>query len=199
MADDLYPPAWRGTGGTTFQEWTFSSVKNPAAPENVSNPYGDPTATVIVGDSGLGWVGEDEIGTYGTKTGVWDLGAYGSLTLDIPNRPAAGGYKDIWVQVTYLYDPFDPPIITVDGAEYLGGESQVVEELPMFGTWICAQSKWRITPNPNSEVVRITGSDPMGSVIDQVVVDTKCVPEPSAMVSLLAGAVGMLISRRRGK
>lgn len=197
-ADDLYPPDWRDSEGATFQHWTFSTDANPAAPEVVRNAYGDPIAVISVGEMGIGWVDVD-IPSYGSMTGVWDLGSCGTIDLYIPNRPALGPYKDVWVQVTYLVDPFEEPLVDVPGAELIGEpESQVVEELPGFGQWVCAVSKWRIYPNPDNEVVQIVAGG-FGSVIDQIVVDTKCVPEPSAFVSLLAGAVGMLISRRRRK
>lgn len=198
IAHDLYPPDWRDSEGATFQHWTFSTDANPAAPEVERNSYGDPTATITVGDLGIGWVDVD-IPSYGSMSGVWDLGISGTIDLYIPNRPTPGPYKDVWVQVTYLVEPFGQPEVNVVGAELIcEPESQVVEELPGFGQWICAVSKWRIYPNPDSEIVQITAGG-FGSVIDQIVVDTKCVPEPSALVSLLAGAVGMLISRRRRK
>jgi hypothetical protein len=199
MADDIYPPSWRGDSGTTYQQWIFLTGANLAAPDQVDNPYGDPTATMIVGDMGVGWIDVDQFGTYGSRTGLWDLGSAGTIDLDIPNRPGGGAYKDIWVQVTYFVGMFDAPEVSIAGAQQLEGwDSRVVEQVDDFDAWHCAVSKWRITPNPDSEVVRITASG-LGSVIDQVVVDTKCVPEPSCIVSLLAGAMGLLISRRRRK
>ncbi len=198
MADDIFPPTWRGTEGATLQQWAFTTGANPAVPEVVNNAYGGPTATMVVGDLGIGWIDVDHFGSYGSRTGMWDLGAMGTIDLDIPNRPAAGAYKDIWVQVTYFMGMFDTPEVSIEGAQFLGSESQVVEQVDDFDAWVCAVSKWRITPNPNSEVVRVTANC-LGSLIDQVVVDTKCVPEPSCIVTLLAGAVGMLISRRRRK
>lgn len=198
LAHDLYPPEWRDSDGATFQHWTFSTDANPAAPEVVRNAYGDPTAVITVGDMGIGWVDVDIFG-YGSMSGVWDLGSGGTIDLYVPNRPTPGPYKDIWVQITYLLDPFDAPEVNVIGAELIGEpESQIVEELPGFGQWICAVSKWRIYPNPDNEIVQITAGN-FGSVIDQIVVDTKCVPEPSCMVSLLAGGVGLVIGRRRRK
>ncbi len=198
IADDIYTPSWRGSDGTTLENWAFTTSANPAAPDTVNNSYGSPTATMTVLDYGVGWIDADSF-SYGTKTGMWDLGASGIISLDIPNRPLALSYKDIWVQVTYLYDPFEAPVVSIAGAQYLGGESQVVETLDGFGQWVTAVSKWRITPNPSSEVVTITADAAMGSLIDSVIVDTKCVPEPASMVTLLAGGLGLLISRRRRK
>ena len=48
-------PPWHGQDGTTYQKWTFDTADNPADPSSVSNPYGDPTASIVVGDLGSGW------------------------------------------------------------------------------------------------------------------------------------------------
>jgi hypothetical protein len=194
---DLIQPAWRGEDGATYQEWSFSSDDNPAAPENVSNDFGPPSAAITTGDFASGWL-EDAI-VFGSQTGIWDLGQSGSISLDIPNSSATGGYKEIWLQVTYFSDEsfVYSPEINVTGAEFLSDqwETMLVEEAPApGGQWLLEKSVWRIYPNPQSEQVVIT-SDPMfTSMIDQIVVDTICVPEPFSCVLL---GLGCLLLRRK--
>lgn len=196
MADDLIPPNWRGSEGSTFQQWLFNSNSTTSLPDAVVNMYGTPVATIAPGDFAQGWISDDAL-TYGARTGMWDLGE-GTMSLDIPNRPVALPYKDIWVQVTYFVDLSAAPTISVEGGTRMGGQTLTLESVPdQGGTWFLDQSMWRITPNPNRETITITGDASMGSVIDQVVVDTQCVPEPASMMSLLAGGLGLLISRRR--
>ena len=48
--DDIMAPPWRGKARTTFQSWTFDDDDNPALPEDVANPWGDPLAHISVVD-----------------------------------------------------------------------------------------------------------------------------------------------------
>lgn len=206
-ADDVAPPTWRGDPGSTFQEWEFLTSANPATPESVSNPYGSPSASIS-----LGWANSDYWPEYpplgGTgRMGVWDLGRgidpghpadIGRITLTIPNRDFTppGSYKDIVVQVTYHKDITDVPTVDVPGATPTGSSTQLVETVPDFGAWWVIITTWHIEPNPLEEVITITGNW-NGSVIDQIVVDTLCIPEPASLGLLLVGGVSMLARRRR--
>ena len=83
FADDLIVPPWRGNDGTTYQEWRFDTNENPAFPEDVENPYGNPSAEITVGDFGEGWF--HELPGLGSKTGFWDIGGSGgSIAAGIP-------------------------------------------------------------------------------------------------------------------
>ena len=198
-ADDVIAPTWRGEGGTTYQEWRFDTGANPSAPEVATNPYGKPEASVVVGLFGSGWI--DQLEGMGTKTGYWDLGGAGTITLDIPNSPVANPYKDIWVQVTYYEDISQAPTVDIAGATRLGGETRLAEHVDTGGDWFVDQSMWRIQPNPSSESIVLTSDPDWGGVIDQVVVDTRCsdapgVPEPASITALLLGCGAMLFRRR---
>ncbi len=193
---DLVVPPWRGQDGSTFQEWTFDTDASPAAPNISTNAYGTASATTTVGLFGSGWL--EQLPAMGTQTGYWDLGGEGGqMALDIPNRPLALPYKEIWIQVTYYRDINQAPQVSVPGAQFVSAQTLPLEIVPTGGAWMVDQSVWRIEPNPFSEQV-IMSSDPMwGAVIDQVVVDTICAPEPASVLLLgLAGAF-MLRGRRR--
>jgi len=190
-AHDVFPPNWRGLDGTTYQEWQFGSGDNPAAPDVINNNYGDASASITVGNFGEGWMDNPGLGT---QTGMWDLGSGGQIILDIDNQHISAGFGDICIQVTYYAGIFVAPTVAVPGAQFISSQTVLVELDGVLGAWYLDQSIWRIEPNPISEQIIVT-SDSSGGVIDQIVVDTICVPEP-ATIALLTVA-GLAILRRR--
>jgi len=192
-AHDVVWPDWRGQEGTTFQHWTFDDATNPV---ELDNAYGTATATITPGEFGEGWL--DELG-FDEQEGIWDIGGTdGSIVLDIDNRPETDEFKEIWLQVTYYkFSGFsDVPTIEVVGADYVEGQTLVVEEDPYApgNGWFLDQSIWRIEPNPMNEQIILTGAL-VGSRIDQIVVDTICIPEPATMGLFAIG--GLLVLRKR--
>lgn len=189
-------PTWRGDDGSTYQQWTFDNDANPAAPPNVYNPYGTPSATITVGDFGEGWL--DSLPGLGSMSGYWDLGSAGQISIDIPNRPG-GAYKELWVLVTYFEDMTAAPAVTVQSQGQVSILDEVtfqVEAVDTGGAWMAYFGKWQIVPNPENERVLITG-DMFGSIIDGIEIDTICVPEPTSLLSLLVGGSLLPILRRR--
>jgi len=187
-ADDLIQPPWRGSDGTTYEQWTFDDAANPATPEIMDNPYGSALATIVKMEHSDGWYA-NVLG----RDGVW--GDLESMTLDIDNREDPLAYKEIWIQITYYLAPNNEPTVTVPGALYLGGETRQLEPY-IPGSWYLQQSKWRIEPNPDHEVIEIT-TGPMGMTIDQIVVDTICTPEPATMGLFALAGLGLLVRRNR--
>ena len=198
-ADDVVVPGWRGTAGTTYEQWGFDTDANPTPPEVINNPYGGATAIVVVGQYGSGWL--DQLSGLGSKTGFWDLGSSGTITLNIANSPIIDAYKDIWLQVTYFRDITQAPEVDIPGAVRLGGETRLVEHVDTGGDWLLDQSRWRIEPNPSSETIVITSDVLWGALVNQVVVDTRCaaVPEPASLTALLLGCGAVLLRRRSGR
>jgi len=203
LAHDMVPPGWRGQEGSTYQEWTFDDADNPAPPEFLSNPYGSASAGITVAEFGSGW--RWQLSAMGTQTGYWDLGGVGvggtgpdgSIVIDIDNRPLTtpDSWKEIWVQITYYEDINQAPIVIVPGATLSSQQTLLVEHISTGGDWKLDQSVWRIQPNPLHEQVVITADHQWGSIVDQVVVDTICLPEPAMLSKLLLG--GALALRRR--
>lgn len=192
VADDIYPPAWRGQPGSTMQEWLFSnSIPDPIADIN-NNPYGNPIAHPRPG-TGQEWVDE-----WGGRQGIWPLS--GTILFDIPNTPVPNPYKEIWVQITWAKQVTSS---TPGVVAFLPGgpdiASTLVREIPLAPTgalspsdmWYHSTYKIRIEPNPAFEHVYITGT----LLVDQVVIDTICVPEPATLAML--GLGGLVMIRRR--
>ncbi|MGA2324064.1 MAG: PEP-CTERM sorting domain-containing protein [Sedimentisphaerales bacterium] len=196
MGNDLLPPPWRGQDGSTFQNWQFDNDNNPAAPGIINNQYGSASATIVIGEGGAGWL--DQLSGMGTQSGYWDLGGSGGqISINIDNRPVALPYKDIWVQVTYYKDISQAPIVDIPGATFIDGSSGIlVEDTGMGSGWFLDQSIWRIEPNPASENIILTSDAAWGSIIDQIVADTICIPEPTSMCLLGLGVLGLLKRRR---
>jgi len=169
-------------------------------PEVDSNPYGDPIALITLGDLADGW--QLGPGGLGTQTGYWDLGIEGAISIDVPNRPFDGGIKELWISVIYFEDEgfmAAPVVDVVSGGHvvtFLGEETFLVEEDPISGQWNAHLTKWLIVPNPDSEQGIII-SRLSSSVIDQIEIDTICVPEPAICAALLIGGPFLLLLRRR--
>lgn len=196
LADDLYPPAWRGEPGSTFQHWTFDT--QPAnmydiAPDIDQNPFGAPAIIDSYGDYG------EWLDTYEGRQGVWH--AYWDFWIDLPNDPEPRPAKDILVQFTYYYD--DPtgwdngrPII---GDVFVGSgtfDVSLVQEFQLEGNWYYSQWAIHIEPNPDFESLYVIADDDYSELyFDQIVVDTICIPEPASLGLLMLGGLALL--RRR--
>lgn len=195
-------PSWRGSEGSTYQKWTFDSdAASQVSPEVVSNPYGAPTADVVLGEFGEpGWL--PDLPASGSQTGFWNIGTLGTISFHLPNSPFNGGYKELWISVvSFNIDDIQPaPTVNVVSGgvvSFLGEETYLVEQVDGMSAWNGHLTKWLIVPNPNSEQVVITGDMFGGSVVDQVEIDTRCVPEPASFAALLMGGSFLLALRRR--
>ena len=198
-AHDLRGPDWRGLhpGYMTYQEWSFDDSDDPALPEVIINPFGTAGADITLGAFGEGWF--ESLSGYGSQTGFWDIGGEGGqIVLDIDNGPERNPWKEIWVQVTYWKDIQQAPTVAVPGGYYVGGEKEVlVEHVATGGDWLLDVWVFRIEPNPEHEQIVISSDPDWGSLIDQVVVDTWCVPEPATVSLLLLGGLVILARRCR--
>jgi hypothetical protein len=195
FAHDLIVPIWRGIEGTTFQEWDFSTPSDPALPEIISNPFGDASADITVGQFGSGW--HQQLPGMGTQTGYWDIGdGGGSIIIDIDNSLVENPFKEIWIQITYYNDITAAPIVDVQGGVFVGSQLEIpVEHVPTGGDWLLDQYVFRMYPNPSHEQIVILADPRWMSVIDQVVVDTFCVPEPASLSLLAFGGIAFLFRR----
>lgn len=191
-ADDVLAPTWRGNEGSSSYVWDFSSETNLSSP--VMTGIGAGNAAITLGDGGSGW--NESLPGFGTKTGILDLGASGSIDVNV----ADAGLTDIWVQLAAYEDGFmSAPEVNVIGASKVSGSNSVVELIDPWGQWTVYQSLWQINPGEQFGGIVIT-SDAITGVVDSVVVDTKStavVPEPASLCVLLSGCSAMFLFRKR--
>ena len=197
-ADDIYPPSWRGDEGSTYQQWEFLTGDTTPSPDYLQNPYGQPALTVY--PTHPYWV------TWGGRPGVWQLS--GAIEVEIPNNPVENDYKLLQIQMTWAASfpvPIEPfvfieaedingqPLSSID----LLSETDVIlgptNELGAGEFWHHTTYLYLILPNPIIETVYISGS----ILVDELVIDTICIPEPATLGLLGLGGVSLIISRRR--
>jgi len=191
FADDINPPPWqRGAPGTTYAQWEFLTPDPIAMPDLVNNPFGVSPAQVTPGLLQNWWP------IWGGKEGVWPLS--GTIRVPIQNSPIPNPYKDIWIQITWAQQAVNVfPVVTeltksltadLVGDSIIGGHNEGVGD----GLWHHSTYHIRMFPNPIFEEILIEGA----IMVDELVIDTQCVPEPSSIL-VLAGLVGFVIRRRK--
>ena len=190
LADDTNPPSWRGTPDTTFQAWTFpdQNLPHPADP-GYFNPNGVPLQDFTL-TTPITW-----LPTAFGRPGVYALGPGGILHFSLPNDNDPNEDKIIWAQVTWntgpgteivSLTPFGPPDATFSNPE----------NTPMEGGWVHSTFVFNLPVCPAIEFFQIRNNSQDHVFIDQVVIDTKCVPEPASLVALAVG-IGAIVRKRR--
>lgn len=198
LADDLTPPPWRFGPDTTFQHWDFSAGPIGGTPDasqagNWTNPYGTPILTPV---GSATW-----LPTMAGRNDVWSVFTGGQLVFDIPNELApAPHHKDLWLQVTF----FAGAALVFPGATVMapnGNNFTMVGNpilTPLGNGWVHELTQWTYPACPGMEHVTLYPSQPGTTLfVDQVVIDTICVPAPAGPVVLALTGLAMLRRRRR--
>jgi hypothetical protein len=194
LADDLAPPTWRGSAGTTFQHWDFSAGPGGGAPDGLP-PWNNPNGTpMLTASAPTNW-----LSSFAGRNDVWAVNANNILTFDIPNFGVQTHQKELVLQVTY----FDPVpgigigVLVMAGSGFFTqvGSSTITQ---LGNGWVHEVSTWSLAVCPPMEHVQITppvfGAT---SFVDQVVIDTRCFPVPGPGATALAGVAGLISRRRR--
>src|SRR5207245_1900199 len=156
----------------------------------LNNIYGSPMMTPSAGTTWLP--------TFSGRSDVWALSG-GSLNFDIPNTGIQTHQKELWLQVTFLSNAAVPPpsyVIASSSGTFtqIGGPFNTT--LP--NGWVHQLTQWGIAPCPVFERVTIFPSTAgTQSFIDQVVIDTQCIPTPSPGTASLLALAGLCAVRRR--
>ena len=184
FADDLVPPPWqRGTEGSTWAAWEFSTCDPNPMPDAGYLPYGESDMTVWTG------IGQEWWDSWEGRQGVWPLS--GALEALLLNRPEPLPYKDIQVQITWR--PQVPGGFLMVRETMWGATGSLIGEMPLADGWTHSTYLIHLEPNPEMEIVRIDGS----VMIDELVIDTICIPEPMTVSLLTVGAGALALRRRR--
>ncbi|MGD8452596.1 MAG: PEP-CTERM sorting domain-containing protein [Phycisphaerae bacterium] len=199
-ADDLYPPPWRDQPNTTWEAWWFGNDPdaNPIPADNLLNPYGQPSIDDAY------FASHEWFDTWEGRQGVYNF--FWRFYIDLPNVPEPNEFKEIYVQWTYYVDATDPyyyggpPNLVVDepGSPYVN-EVSLEMQLPLEstdnGTWWYERWHIFIWPNPEFESLYVDALNDYDELFfDQIIVDTRCIPEPASL--LLLGVAGVLLRRR---
>jgi len=186
LADDLRSPGWRGHNDSTFQLWNFSTPDPMPLPDIVNNRFGHPMLRVTPFAGGE-WIPDP---------GAWPLS--GEIDVYIPNLPEIRPYKEIWIQLTWMSmdldpDPFLPnvPIVSVIPFDYMQIERG--DDIDLGSGWTHSLFMVSIWPNPIEEWITIKGD----ILVDQLVIDTICIPEPATVIILGIGGVLALNRKKR--
>lgn len=192
LADDLHPAPWRGQFSTTSQFWEFmqNTPGVPILPDG--SPVGGnpwlPSTHVVVDPLGP-WMPQDPLSG---RLGIWPLSGRMFVTVDNHNPP--NDVKLVWVQLTWQNQDGQIPTGPVFGDfNPLGTPLHVVEELPLPFGWFHTTYAWEIYPNPPDEFFVISGN----INVDELVIDTWCIPEPTGLVLACLGGGLLLVLRRR--
>lgn len=205
LAEDIHPPWWRGLYSTTSQIWEFSEPQpNPILPDGPA-PGGMPPlpSTHLMVQPGPPlwdhWMDVDQPwqdpsggGTVGM--GVWPLSGIMDILVDNHNPP--NEVKFVWLQLTWRpQEPgmeAEPLLVYFDPAPV--NPPTIIDQIQLGPEWWHTTYAWEIRPNPVDEYFVIEGN----INIDEVVIDTWCIPEPGTMLLLSTGVIaGLGVIRRR--
>lgn len=201
-----------GDPNTTYQQYTFSTDSQNPDPEQIINPFGDPSMDIVfvpfIG-VGTGWQDPDpDVFSINREDGAWDLGPEGFITVDIPfglPLPSPAHFYQVEVFIGVVYDDFyGLPALS------LSPSASITQTLDSSWELESGFFKWGlITASATIESVfaehfsiSIISTGDFGSLIDTVEIHTRytLIPEPR-VYALLTGLVVLgvvLFSRRRG-
>ena len=172
---------------TTSQIWYFDTRRETyTVPDVVNNGPGiNPATLYVTPGPGGDWA-----------NGAWELSGEMDIILDNDPTPRERKTIQIWLKwqqgILNSFLP-DQPFVGISAA---GMETMTmgVAHNPIAGTpWTLSFYDIVITPNPPEEWVAIKGN----IVVDELMIETECIPEPATMGLLGLGSLALLRNRRK--
>ena len=208
LADDLpeFQPWWRGEVSTTLQRWEFDTpdqvnvLPDGPGPLDEGPPYQvgylpSTMVTEIRPFQNEPWIEEDPFAPTGApgRFGIWMLS--GEMDVLVDNHDPDNDRKLINVQLTWHPGEIGalPGIKDIGPEQYPVRDFQHVGDIASCNGWITSLYTWEFEGNPADEWFTIYGN----VYVDQLVVDTWCIPEPATMGLMATGGLFALLRRRR--
>ncbi len=125
-----------------------------------------------------------------------------NVWFNLDNYDTNNPVKDIRMQITYN-PQFGGTLIDARITSWDSGNNATTVVLPGVPTvstapdangWVTSAYDFTLQPNPWSEKIEVRFSDT--AMLDQVVIDTICTPEPTALALLVVGGLTALRRRR---
>jgi len=184
--------------GETYQCWSFTEETGQygisADLDTLNNPYAVPQGGPVAHIQNMSTTPVLWTNNYGD--GAWFGDAF-KIILDIPNQPEPNPYKTLTLSMRYMGEIsfLGATGIHVDGSLGMfeaGAFSETID-----GEWKEYTQEFTIRPNPQEEIV-ILGLQGFSApaVIDDICIQTVCVPEPLT-VSFLAIGAGILLRKKK--
>jgi hypothetical protein len=196
----IVPPPWDPTSpNQTFQVWTFQNPSAPTLPDAFDNPNGvpqmlEPQGPIYLPNNPLIPV---------PGTGVWCMTFDQSLEFFVPNYGLPDVPKEIFISIKFAIPSAGAGVpragvVGVDGSPGVPcGPVYTIEPVP--GLPGVSQIHYGLCL-PNCFPFRASITIPMQpgviGYIEQVVIQTRCVPSPGSAAFMLMG-VGLAWRRRR--
>lgn len=179
LADDIVHPWWRDDARTTYERWEFGTNANPVPADEYIGEFSTPQAAIPIGD----WRADKH-----GRQGVWKLS--GEMLLEVENYPEPFEEKRVWIQVTWAGEL---PTVEAWGETDIQDSvlATLVSQTLLEDPWVHTTFEVVLTPNPTFETIFIHG----GAYVDEVVIDTICIPEPVTLWLLALG--GLAVIRRK--
>lgn len=192
----FYIPEWRTNPGTTYAEWDFEKIPEgdePSyyhyqEPKYAINPYGEVLLQAFASE------GKALIRCYidnaTSRTGLWPLGY---VNINLEDDPSAHVYKHIQLQM--IWSPIDslekePLVVELKSKTHAIKVDEI--QIP-DSVWLQSTFHLDINPSQASHTIHINGD----IYLDEIVIDTIGMPEPSTLLFAFSGLSALVFNRKR--
>ena len=182
LVADLNPPSWRGQDGTTIQSWSFLNDDILPIADSYSNLYGIPT------------VSEEIVGTWHDSTYKQDTWLTDNIIFCIPTNDNA---SEISYRIQAVWDP--SATTPVELRFYLSDtqgnvyQAEIIDDYKLSG-WEYTTFELTVENTGNYSLLYFDAYAPamdrtLNTFINEVIIDTKDVPEPASIILLSVGSI----------